>query len=184
MIQSSRCDGSCLHPSTQYSPLLGCMSANIFSQSVWCFFTLFPWVCRNFSVLYNPIPLSSMFFFFFSGFTVLNLVFESLFLPDFYIWCMMRVKFHPSACSCSQRLLLKTLTFPHCMFLGPLLRNHFTVNVVVIPGLLVLTWWMMCPLLRQHYACFHANSFVTHFQIKECSDLRCFSSQESSRQWW
>lgn len=63
MIQSSRCDGSCLHPSTQYSPLLGCMSANIFSQSVWCFFTLFPWVCRNFSVLYNPIPLSSMFFF-------------------------------------------------------------------------------------------------------------------------
>lgn len=124
MIQSSRCDGSGLHPSTQYSPLLGCMSANIFSQSVWCFFTLFPWVCRNFSALYNPIPLSSMVFFFSSVVLQYWILYLSLyFLPDFYIWCMMRVKFHSSACIYSQHLLVKTLTFSPLHVLGPLVEK-------------------------------------------------------------
>lgn len=170
-------------PVLNTAPFLG-VCLQIFSPKVCDVFSLCSLGCAETLQLYIIPFLYPPWFFFFSGFTVLNLVFESLFLPDSYIWCVMRVEFHPSACSCSQHLLLKTLTFPHCMFLGPLLRNQFTVNVVVIPGLLVLTWWMMCPLLRQHYACFHANSFVTHFQIKECSDLRCFSSQESIRQWW
>lgn len=110
-------------PVLNTAPFLG-VCLQIFSPKVCDIFSLCSLGCAETFQFYTILFLyPPWFFFFFSGFTVLNLVFESLFLPDFYIWCMMRVKFHSSACSYSQHLLVKTLTFSPLHVLGPLVEK-------------------------------------------------------------
>lgn len=110
-------------PVLNTAPFLG-VCLQIFSPKVCDVFSLCSLGCAETFQFYTILFRCPPWFFFSSVVLQYWILYLSLyFLPDFYIWCMMRVKFHSSACIYSKHLLVKTLTFSPLHVLGPLVEK-------------------------------------------------------------